>query len=42
MIFLSLLLDNFHIDIRRKLFASIAEKFGGKFPTFSCGGAPGV
>ncbi len=34
------LLDNFHIDIRRKLFASIAEKFGGKFPTFSCGGAP--
>lgn len=28
------------IDIRPKLFSQIAEKFGGKFPTFSCGGAP--
>jgi len=28
------------IDVRPKLFSQIAEKFGGKFPTFSCGGAP--
>ncbi len=28
------------IDVRAKLFSQIAEKFGGKFPTFSCGGAP--
>ena len=28
------------IDVRSKLFSQIAEKFGGKFPTFSCGGAP--
>lgn len=28
------------IDIRPKLFGQIAQKFGGKFPTFSCGGAP--
>ena len=34
------MLDKLHIDVRRKLFASVAEKFGGKFPTFSCGGAP--
>ncbi len=34
------LLDHFHIDVRRKLFKSVAEKFGGKFPTLSCGGAP--
>lgn len=34
------LLDNFHIDIRAKLFKNISDKFGGKFPTMSCGGAP--
>ncbi len=28
------------IDVREKLFSQIAEKFGGHFPTFSCGGAP--
>lgn len=34
------LLDNFHIDVRKKMFKQISEKFGGKFPTMSCGGAP--
>ena len=34
------LLDKFGSDIRAKLFKDIAEKFGGKFPTMSCGGAP--
>ena len=28
------------IDLRPVLFKTIAEKFGGKFPTMSCGGAP--
>ena len=28
------------MDARAKIFSQIAEKFGGKFPTFSCGGAP--
>ena len=28
------------IDLRPVLFKQIAEKFGGKFPTMSCGGAP--
>ncbi len=28
------------IDIRPIVFKSIKEKFGGRFPTFSCGGAP--
>ncbi len=34
------LLDRFGIDVRAKLFKDISEKFGGKFPTMSCGGAP--
>ena len=34
------LLDKLHIDLRPVLFRSISEKFGGKFPTMSCGGAP--
>ena len=37
-------LSNFHrkhgIDLRHVFFKTIAEKFGGKFPTMSCGGAP--
>lgn len=28
------------IDLRHVFFKTIAEKFGGKFPTMSCGGAP--
>ena len=28
------------IDIRHILFKTISDKFGGKFPTLSCGGAP--
>ncbi len=28
------------IDLRHVFFKMIAEKFGGKFPTMSCGGAP--
>ncbi len=28
------------IDLRPVLFKTIADKFGGKFPTMSCGGAP--
>lgn len=34
------LLDKLHIDVRAKLFSQISDKFGGKFPTMSCGGAP--
>lgn len=34
------LLDKCHIDLRPVLFRNISEKFGGKFPTMSCGGAP--
>lgn len=34
------LLDHFGIDVRKKLFKDISAKFGGKFPTMSCGGAP--
>lgn len=34
------MLEKFGVDLRPKLFSQIAEKFGGKFPTLSCGGAP--
>jgi long-chain acyl-CoA synthetase len=34
------MLDKLHIDLRPVLFKNISEKFGGKFPTMSCGGAP--